>query len=244
MQGRNDPMNRTVILHYHLFKNAGTSVDQILRRNFGDRWVTREFSTAGADNSAEVADWIRANPHAVAFSTHTALGPPPLIEGVNLITVMLLRDPVARIRSVYRFERKQDADTWGTELAKAHDFQGYVRARLERLGDRQCRNFHTDRLAKMVPGDAPELDRARAALRLLTVVGLVEHFDTAMTDLARRIRQVYPDFTWDSVRANTTAPSTRTDPDPDFDALMEEVNADDRLLIADATRLFNTPQAV
>ena len=119
MQGRNDPMNRTVILHYHLFKNAGTSVDQILRRNFGDRWVTREFSTAGADNSAEVADWIRANPHAVAFSTHTALGPPPLIEGVNLITVMLLRDPVARIRSVYRFERKQDADTWGTELAKA-----------------------------------------------------------------------------------------------------------------------------
>ncbi len=26
---------RTVILHYHFFKNAGTSVDDILIRNFG-----------------------------------------------------------------------------------------------------------------------------------------------------------------------------------------------------------------
>jgi len=27
---------RGVIIHYHLFKNAGTSVDAILRRNFGE----------------------------------------------------------------------------------------------------------------------------------------------------------------------------------------------------------------
>ena len=47
---------RTVILHYHLFKNAGTSVDRLLQRNFPDAWATREFS--GRNNTAQVIEWI------------------------------------------------------------------------------------------------------------------------------------------------------------------------------------------
>ncbi|MGR3732958.1 sulfotransferase family 2 domain-containing protein, partial [Pseudophaeobacter sp.] len=152
-----DTSTRTVILHYHLFKNAGTSLDQILKRNFGDRWVTREFSMKGGDNSAQLADWIREEKDAVAFSTHTGAGPVPEIEGVRVVSVMLLRDPIVRIRSAYQFERKQCADTLGARLAKEVDFETYVRTRLEMPHDRQCRNFHTHRLASMVPGADPEL---------------------------------------------------------------------------------------
>ncbi|WP_158218053.1 sulfotransferase family 2 domain-containing protein [Marinibacterium profundimaris] len=231
-------MDRTVVLHYHLFKNAGTSLDQILRRNFGPRWVTREFPMS-EDNSAELAEWIRSEPGAVAFSTHTAMGPVPRIEGVNIVSVMLLRDPVARIRSAYRFERKQDADTWGAELAKQHDLEGYVRARLERVNDRQCRNFQTHRLASMVPGDAPELDRARAGLRQLSVVGLVEAFEDAVSDLAGAIRPAYPDFEWKTVRANTTTAAPPTSEDARIDTLMAEANADDRALLAEARALLD-----
>ncbi|MEP4699508.1 MAG: hypothetical protein ABJZ79_00005, partial [Parasphingorhabdus sp.] len=86
-------MTRTILLHYHLFKNAGTSVDHILKANFGDRWVTREFLTNRQDNSAEVAAWIEATPDAVAFSTHTAVGPIPDVPGVRVLSVMMLRDP-------------------------------------------------------------------------------------------------------------------------------------------------------
>lgn len=227
-------MTRTVILHYHLFKNAGTSLDQILRRNFGSRWVTREFPVEGGDNSAQVAEWIRTTPEAVAFSTHTAVGPLPEIDGVDVVSVILLRDPVARLRSVYRFERDQEAETLGANLAKTHAFEDYVHARLGIYGDRQCRNFHTDRLSRMIPGDSPELDRARVALQLLSVVGLVERFDDTVAVLAHKIRPAYPDFTWDSVRANTTTPAPRTAADQAFDNMMEEVNADDRQLIEQA----------
>ncbi len=59
---------RTIILHYHLFKNAGTSVDAILQRNFPGRWVTREFPIAGENNTALVEDWIRETPDAIAYS--------------------------------------------------------------------------------------------------------------------------------------------------------------------------------
>jgi hypothetical protein len=31
---------RKVVIHYHLFKNAGTSVDRMLKEIYGERWVT------------------------------------------------------------------------------------------------------------------------------------------------------------------------------------------------------------
>lgn len=233
-------MSRTVILHYHLFKNAGTSLDQILKRNFGDRWVTAEFPNSKGDNSALVADWIRANPQAVAFSTHTALGPIPVIDGVRIVTVMMLRDPIARIRSAYRFEQKQDADTWGAQLAKEHDLEGYVRARLARPGDRQCRNFQTHRLASLVPGDGDELSRARSGLHRLSVVGLVEDFGDAVARLAAEISADFPDFKWAAVQANRTSPAEKTTRDAEIDALLEEANADD-LAIMEAARAMLMP---
>ena len=192
---------RTIILHYHLFKNAGTSVDAILKRNFPGSWVTREFPGMGGNNTALVEDWIRETPDAVAYSSHTMMGPLPQVEGVRIISYMLLRDPIERIKSAYRFERTQTADTWGAQLAKTHDFEGYVRARLARKGDRQCRNFQTYRLASMMPGAGPELDRAKQALAALTVVGRVEAFDEAM----ERLAAAYPGLKYQAVKANTSA---------------------------------------
>ncbi len=194
-------MGRTIILHYHLFKNAGTSVDAILKRNFPGKWVTREFPIKGENNTALVEDWIRETPDAVAYSSHTMMGPIPQVEGVRVISFMLLRDPIERIKSAYRFERTQNADTWGAQLAKEHDFEGYVRARLARQGDRQCRNFQTYRLASMMPGEGTELERAKRALAALSVVGRVEAFDAAMG----RLKAAYPGMRYRAVKANTSA---------------------------------------
>ena len=234
-------MSRTVILHYHLFKNAGTSVDHILQQNFPERWVTAEFPPNGGDNSALIADWIRDTPDAVAFSTHTGLGPVPEIDGVTVISLILLRDPIRRIRSAYRFERNQDADTWGAELAKAHDLEGYVRARLDRMGDRQCRNFQTHRLASLVPGHGPELDRAIAGLDAVSVFGLVEEFDAALQRVAARIRGAFPGFFWEPVQANRTSPPPETPGDRRIDALLTEANADDLALWTAARQRLGQP---
>lgn len=227
-------MDRTVILHIHLFKNAGTSLDGILEENFGRGWVAREFSTEGRDNSRAVADWIRERPDAVAFSTHTAVGPLPDIPGVRIVSVMLLRDPIARIRSAYRFERQQAADTWGAALAKKTDFAGYVLARLSRPGDRQCRNFQTERLAGLVPGAGPELDRAFEGLRRLSVVGRVEAFDEAVARLADAVRPAFPGFRWESARRNVSE-EAETD-DPEIEEILRQANQDDLALLEHLAR--------
>lgn len=223
---------RTIILHYHLFKNAGTSVDAILKRNFPGKWVTREFPGNGGNNTPLVEQWIRDTPDAVAYSSHTMLGPIPRIEGVRIISLMLLRDPIERIKSAYRFERTQQADTWGAQLAKQHDFEGYVRARLARAGDRQCRNFQTYRLASLMPGPGTELERAKRALEALTVVGRVEAFGAAMSSLTEAARSAFPSFSAHFVKENQSVATTPNSMPVGLEREIENANSDDQALIA------------
>lgn len=233
---------RHVILHNHLFKNAGTSVDRILQQNFGPLWQSAEFMAEGADNTQAVADWISKTPTAAAFSTHTLRGPVPQISGVTIIPLVLLRDPVARIASAYRFERAQKAETRGARLAKAHGFAGYVHARLSTQGDRQCRNFQTNRLAILMP-DAPgsELDRARAAAHMIWstgVLGEVAHFGMAMDLLQERLMPHHPDFRWQPITANAAGNDSAQLVSPEMRARLVETNQDDLELLDYVRRLL------
>lgn len=225
--------DRTVILHYHFFKNAGTSFDGILRRNFPGRWVSQEFDSG--NNSAAVADWILAHPEAAAFSSHTANGPLPVVPGVRVISALFLRDPVERIRSAYLFERRQtfpeDSDRAARNLAAKTDFEGYVRARVSVRGDRQCRNFHCARLATFLRSTEPELDQAKAALKLLSFVGEVETFAASMRRFAALVRPVWPGFDPAMLHLNRTREDEPVEISADLAHFLAENNAEDQALL-------------
>mgnify|MGYP002628374365 CR=1 FL=1 len=222
---------RTILLHYHLFKNAGTSLDHLLQENFADQWVTREF--AGQNNTAQVRKWIEDTPDAVAFSSHTMMGPLPQVPGVQIISMMLLRDPISRIRSAYRFEHKQVSDGFGAVLARHTSYDGYVRVRLAMPWDRQCRSFQTWRLASLVPGEGSELERAKEAVDRLSLVGRVEAFDDFLEQLQALVEPVYPDFKLAAVHSNRSdaLKSKTAKTDPDLQSLLQEANADDLTLL-------------
>lgn len=176
---------RTVILHYHLFKNAGTSLDAAFKENFkGDEWVTKEFPAQPNKNREQVRQWIIDNPQAKCFSSHTAVLPAPEIEGVKVIPVIFVRHPIDRIASAYSFEKKQGGDTFGAVLARNTDLSGYIETRLSLSYDRQCRNFHVDRLSTMFPPNTgTELERAVRAIEELPFVGIVERFSESLIKL-------------------------------------------------------------
>ena len=127
---------RTVILHYHFFKNAGSSLDKILQKNFNSKFLTKEFPNAKNinDKTEEVCNWIKENPDNIVFSTHSSF-PLPVVDNVNIISVCFLRDPIDRIKSAYKFERKQDAKNFSADLAKNVDFNEYVRVLLKKQGE-------------------------------------------------------------------------------------------------------------
>ena len=184
---------RTVILHYHLFKNAGTSMDATLNRNFpDDLWVTREFPSDPKSNAEQLKQWIIDEPQAICFSSHTAFLPPPEIENVTIIPVIFMRHPIDRIVSAYSFERDQGADTFGSTLARNTALSGYIETRLSIPNDHQCRNFHVEKFSRMFgKGNNPtqRLVNAKKAIEALPFVGDVGDFDNSIKRLENLLKE-------------------------------------------------------
>jgi len=178
---------KTVILHYHLFKNAGTSLDAAFKENFSEdrgEWLTKEFPAQPAANRQQVKQWIIDNPSAICFSSHTALFPVPEIDGIKIIPVIFFRHPIDRIASAYLFEKKQGGDGFGSTLARNTTLGGYIETRLAVPVDRQCRNFHSQRFSTMYgENQGEEAARAEMAIESLPFVGLVQDYSKSLEKL-------------------------------------------------------------
>jgi SAM-dependent methyltransferase len=191
-----------------LFKNAGTSVDAILRQNFGAAWTSREYPPRSTPDAAR--EFLLANPHITALSSHTLPLPPPAIPDAVILPILFIRHPLDRLKSAYLFEREQQAETEGSRLARQHDFAGYLRARLAIPGDRSCRNFHAYRLAMAEPADSgSESERALRAFERLPFIGSVEAFGQSLAALEGMVKPWFADFHVFHARENVSrAPSS------------------------------------
>ena len=206
--------DRSVIIHYHLFKNAGSSVDTILQHNFGDAWAEIEGPGRKKLTRKMMREYILENPDKKAISSHTAIIAKQNIEGVNIIPIFFFRHPIDRIRSAYEFERVQKEDTPGARVAKEGDFNHYMAWRLASPSMSQIANFHTHRL-KDYRGLTRNYDthlfrlRSLQALRMLPFVGLVENFDRSMREFEKLIKPHFPEFEVITAQSNTMKdPST------------------------------------
>ena len=199
---------KTIIAHYHLFKNAGTSVDTILEQNFGCAWQEIEFKKIPQKSNYKLVEgWLNQHREISAFSSHTAMFPLPTLANISLIPIVFLRHPIDRLWSVYKFERRhKKVLNQSIEIAQKYDFAGYLNYHLDRRGDRSCRNFQTYRFSFLANGlNLSELERALNGLNSLPLVGIVEEFDLSMQYYAEAIAKHYPSFQAKSVRRNTTS---------------------------------------
>lgn len=115
----------TLIVHHHIFKNAGTTIDWILERNFPGQVLHMEGSDPGA----------RLRPHKVraaaalypdhrAISSHSFPFPSPRDVWAR-VHLSVLRDPIERYASIYRFERSREIDHPANQAAREHGFAAF-----------------------------------------------------------------------------------------------------------------------
>ena len=188
----------------------------------------KEFDSP-SNTTQDVKEWILKNPEAIAFSSHTMMGPMPIIEGIDVISIVMLRNPISRIISAYNFEKKQNAPTWGSKLAKNSSLENYVLARLQRNNDYFCRNFQCERLSSLVVSDESKLDRAILALSEFSVIGVVEEFEASIQVLHSKLAKHFPDFKAEYTHSNQSKKSNE-DLNPILRQLLIECNKSDYLL--------------
>jgi len=98
---------RQVIVHYHTFKNSGSSFDQLLSANYGDRHLTFDspfpYTTF---NQEELSKIIQRHTRHIAFSSHSIRLPVPTSLWIDTLAVVFVRHPILRVKSVYGFLKK------------------------------------------------------------------------------------------------------------------------------------------
>lgn len=191
---------RAVLLHAHLFKNAGTTLDWSLSRSFGLAFCDHRDDAQMRGNPEFLQKLLRDDEDLRALSSHwlplplsassaSSAGPTPRV-------VTLLRHPIERMASVYEFERRQDVDHPGTRNARELNFQDYVAWRLQGEVGPVIRNYQTRMLSGVYPGagDDAQLGLAMQTLGQFAAVGLVERYDESMVMFEASLSEWFPDL--------------------------------------------------
>jgi hypothetical protein len=237
-------MTAPVLVHYHIYKNAGTSIAQLLHRCFGNFWTTFEgVSASDIIDSARLKDFLNAHPHIRAVSSHLARPPIPML---SVRPLLMLRHPIDRARSVYHFARR-DPSQPDHAVARNGSFRDYVDFYLEQddagvvirnyqvvhLSEASFRCEHIQ-LAEASPAD---LEHAKAVLAEWGVFGLVRRFADSCKLFSAYYGRDFPELVLQDTAENVSTSASLTDDqaaalactelgEPTFDRLIEANSLD------------------
>ena len=189
---------RFVLLHYHILKNAGTTVENILDRSFGHRYcaIDEEERDAHFPN-ASLLSLVSRNSHLKAISSHQLRYPVPTVPGLIFFDLCFLRDPIDRIRSTYDYFREKPAagdpvSHYANELPL-----GEFIARLIQEMPWYVNDVQVNLLSNGVVNDCPrkeDLDRAIARLMQMSFPGVVDCFAESLVAGQYFLQPIFPEL--------------------------------------------------
>lgn len=221
--------NRSIIIHFHFFKNAGTSVETILRKQFRKRFKTCEPGGATETHpAAALLPVLEEHESLQAISSHTIRFPLPERPAWNLFPLVFIRHPLDRILSMYYFERQQRSRSPGALLAKRYGAAGYIEARLESPRERSLRNYQAWMLGQFnarMGDDESLFNAASTVISELPVAGVVDQFSRSIYHMSEWLTPYFPGLKMKAVHKHRTGPA-RMSLDERIDHLREIVGVD------------------
>jgi len=190
---------RYVFLHYHIFKNSGTTVDWILEKNFpGGFESIHEPVDRGIVSNEEIMQFLVTHPRTVALSSHHFQLPFPTHEAIRFIEIAFLRHPLDQLQSMYYYyKRIENPSVVNSVKAQQLGIADWLRWMMDaepyNVFNLQTAFFGTSGAWAYPPGEA-ELERAKAVVRSVRFLGVVERFDESLVAAEHFLRVYFPDL--------------------------------------------------
>lgn len=236
------PLRRDVLVHYHIFKNAGTSIDQRLQQYFGPAWAWLQPPGSGACiNDAQLVRMLATRPGIDAASSHQLRFPLHGTDEIRLHPFLILRHPIDRVRSIYDYERmdgrQQTSQLIHTIQAGILAFPEWIEwclsdpglaAPIANLQTRACSFRHNglDPNDWAVPPDLTNLEEALRVISELPVVGIAEEFERSAALLTARFGPLFPELNFSNAMQ---AGGAQRVPLFDDDRALDQASVDERL---------------
>jgi hypothetical protein len=198
---------RNVIVHYHIFKNAGTTLASALAKIFGEEFAS--FDSGHYNRRLLPQDLIAfldRNPHVAAISSHHLRPPAPTMPGVNFHELLLLRHPLDRIRSMCDFYRRAVVNSDPlTEQAKRLPLPAFLEFVIDNmpyvLADAQL-NLVANGGARIPKHE--DLERAAPIIGSIEAVGVVDEMDIFSVVSEDSLCRIFPQLDLSHNRENVS----------------------------------------
>lgn len=177
---------RHVILHHHIFKNAGSSLDFALSRQFGDAFCELHHET-GVLSLGFILDFLVGNPAIRALSSHHSHGcclrEEAEARGIRILNMIFIRDPIERTASIYQYYRRVDGPGLFEDAAKELSYSGFVSFLIAdhpyMIDNPQANQIANGGFYARPPAEH-DLNRAQTRIQDFAMAAPVERFDDAM----------------------------------------------------------------
>ena len=204
---------RTTWLHVHVPKAGGSTLRQLMNRNFGEGYYnsnslleTKQYS------SSEVAEIVEAHSWVKCLSDHKlSLDLPYDLEASNILALSYVRDPVERFVSRYFFHRHFEEVNC---IAQQMSFRDFANAELV---EQQCPKQTNSQIYFLNHGRSfTETDVIQSAIDSgKAFLFPIERFDESCICMERLYPTMFTDLSY--VRANVSKRDAKvSDEDRDF----------------------------
>jgi hypothetical protein len=190
---------RHIILHHHIFKNAGSTLDSALERFFGLGFATlHDNGDDGRVDATMLFDFIGRRPDARAISSHhfhaqdydAAIG----LRRLCFFHFAMIRRPLARFLSIYKFYRRSNLDHPIAQAARTLLPSQFVRLLIERhphmIDNPQVNVFANHGTYRRPVSDA-DFATACARVQQYSLCAPVERYDEAMVTVEYFVSPAY-----------------------------------------------------
>jgi hypothetical protein len=207
------PEARFVLVHYHLFKNGGTTLESILEREFRDRFATLHgLDRDSTLDGRHLAAFLRQHPEIAAVSSHHLRYPLPVTRHAVLFDCWFLRHPLARIHSSYTHFRRMNSGDVLSRMANERDSRSFVKWLVDQspnmVSEVQVQQLANGGVFRR-PADRDDLGRAIQTMQRMSMPGLIEMFDESLVVAEYFLRPAFPGLSLEYVARNVSDPAAQ-----------------------------------
>ena len=200
---------RTVLLHCHIFKNGGTTIDGVLSKNFGDLAINVERQDGPFFPQSAIVERAMSNERVVSIASHKIALPAPHHESIQFIPLVMLSDSWDRLGSMYAFYRRQTQDiNHECRLAKRVSFRSFVDLLLKTGLNRSFSNLQS---FFFLGNTTPQLYPSKTTWPVIATnfsdsqcVGTLELFDESMVLWEEYLQEFIPRIDLSYTKKNTS----------------------------------------
>lgn len=199
-------------------KNAGTTLESILSREFGDEFARLHGSEPGSILSPAHAEaFLAEHPPVRALSSHHLTYPKPQASQIVVFDVCFVRDPFQRLASFYQHLQRSEADEELSEVAARSDLRSFIKI-LVRNHPHLANDAQVNRLANAGaytrPPNQNDLEKAAGFMRQASVPGVVDVFDESCVAAEYALAPAFPGIQFHYVKRNVSPEPDKNGTDP------------------------------